>query len=233
MTDSVPTTPTRASLILLSAEFVVLFLAVPLVIALRLPKQLLIPAIAAFGLFALALLLTDSTFNRRELWNAGKLKAELSRMLLFAAAAMIGITALVLILDPRLFGSLVRERPALWITIMLGYPLASVYPQEVIYRAFIFHRYRVLFRHPGVLIAASAIAFGYAHIVLWNWLAIGATLIGGLLFAWTFHRTRSVAATWLEHALYGCFMFTVGLGRFFYGGAAESAVSGISSVVPH
>lgn len=219
-------------MLFLGAEFAALFLVIPLVIALYLPKQLLIPAIAAFGLFALTMLLTDPAFDRRELWNARRLKSELGRMLGLAAVAMIVVTILVLILDPRLLGSLVRERPGLWIAIMLGYPLASVYPQEVIYRAFVFHRYRPLFPASPVLIAVSALAFGYAHIVLWNWLAVGATLIGGVLFAWTFHRTRSIAATWLEHALYGCFMFTVGLGRYFYGGAAELSVSGISWVVP-
>jgi len=205
----------------LAIEFVVLFIAVPLAVAWRFPKQLLIPAIVVFGLFALTMLMIDPTFDRRQLWNGSRLRAELPRMLGLAAVGMLIVTVLVWLIVPETLGSLVRDRPWLWVAIMLGYPLASVYPQEVAFRAFIFHRYRTLFRGEAVIIAASAAAFGYAHIVLWNWLAIGSTLVGGVLFAWTYSRTRSVAATAFEHALYGCFMFTVGLGRYFYGGAME------------
>lgn len=205
----------------LALEFIVLFILAPLGVASWFPMRLLIPAIVVFGLLALTLLLTDRSFDRRQLWNVSKLRCEFPRMLILWVAAMLVVTGLVLFIVPSALGSLIRERPLLWIAIMLGYPLASVYPQEVIFRALIFHRYRPLFRHDLVVIAASAIAFGYAHIVLWNWLAIGATLIGGVLFAWTYARTRSTAATALEHALYGCFMFTVGLGRYFYGGAIQ------------
>lgn len=205
----------------LAAEFAVLFLLGPLAIAWWLPKRLLIPSIAVFGLFALTMLLIDPRFDRRQLWNARHMMPELPRMLALAVFAMLVVTGVVWAADPSILGSLVRERPVLWAAIMIGYPLASVYPQEVIYRAFIFHRYQRLFPSTGVMIAVSAIAFGYAHIVLWNWLAVGSTLIGGLLFAFTYARTRSTAAAWIEHTVYGCFMFTVGLGQFFYGGATR------------
>src|ERR1043165_5125777 len=175
------------------------------------PKTGLIPSIVCFGLLCLTLLLRDPAFDRRSLWNSAGLRRELPRMLTIAAVGIVIVTALVLVLVPSSFLSLPRERPWLWVAIMLGYPLASVYPQEIIFRAFIFHRYRRLFGESGGLIAASAIAFGYAHIVLNNWLAIGATLVGGILFGWTYTRAKSLAATGLEHALYGCFMFTVGL----------------------
>jgi membrane protease YdiL (CAAX protease family) len=203
----------------LALEFSILFIAGPMAIALWFPKRFLIPAIVVFGLFALVLLLTDRTFDRRQLWNARRARPELGRMLFLAAGAAVVVTALVWLIRPELLGSLVRNKPWLWLAIMFGYPLASVYPQEVVYRALIFHRYGPLFRNDLMTASASAAAFGYAHIVLWNWLAVGATLIGGMLFAWTYLRSRSVAATAFEHAIYGCFMFTVGLGRFFYGGS--------------
>jgi hypothetical protein len=41
---------------------------------------------------------------------------------------------------------------------------------------------------------------------------------GGLLFAVTYHRTASAFAAAVEHALYGCFLITLGLGRFVYSG---------------
>jgi len=203
----------------LAIEFAILFIGCPLAVALALPKGLLIPSICVFAILSLGLLLADPTFDRRELWNWRAARRELPRMLGLALLAAAAVTGLVLIIEPGLTLSLIRERPWLWVAIMFGYPLASVYPQEVIYRALIFHRYRPLFRSDLAVVIASAAAFAYAHIVLWNWLAIGATLIGGALFGWTYLRSRSVAATAIEHAIYGCFMFTIGLGRYFYGGA--------------
>ena len=44
------------------------------------------------------------------------------------------------------------------------------------------------------------------------------TLLGGWLFARTNLRTRSLLATTVEHAAYGCLLFTVGLARWFVTG---------------
>ena len=40
-----------------------------------------------------------------------------------------------------------------------------------------------------------------------------------LLFAWTYERTESSLAAGLQHALFGCWLFTAGLGWFFYLGS--------------
>ncbi|WP_029605562.1 CPBP family glutamic-type intramembrane protease [Kozakia baliensis] len=121
---------------------------------------------------------------------------------------------------PESFLSLPRHRPWFWLLIMLLYPLLSVWPQEMLYRAFLFTRYEPLFKRMPMLIAASATAFGFAHIIFLNWIAIFMTAIGGFLFARDYARHRSLQLTCLEHALYGCLIFTIGLGRFFYTGAA-------------
>ncbi len=121
---------------------------------------------------------------------------------------------------PHLFLELPRQRPLLWAIIMVLYPLLSVWPQEMLYRSLLFHRYRELFRSDVALILVSASAFGFAHIIFLNWIAILMTAAGGLLFARDYARHRSLALTCLEHSLYGCLIFTVGLGRFFYTGAA-------------
>jgi membrane protease YdiL (CAAX protease family) len=47
------------------------------------------------------------------------------------------------------------------------------------------------------------------------------TLVGGLLFAHTYWKTRSLLVSAIEHALYGCLLYTIGLGRFFYHGAVH------------
>jgi len=121
---------------------------------------------------------------------------------------------------PNLFLELPRQRPLLWALIMVLYPLLSVWPQEMLYRSLLFHRYRTLVRSDIALILISAAAFGFAHIIFRNWIAIVMTAAGGLLFARDYARHRSLSLTCLEHSLYGCLIFTIGLGRFFYTGAA-------------
>jgi hypothetical protein len=56
------------------------------------------------------------------------------------------------------------------------------------------------------------------HVIFGNGLAMALTLVGGLFFGHTYLRTRSLLACTFEHGLYGCFVFTIGLGRFFYAG---------------
>jgi membrane protease YdiL (CAAX protease family) len=67
-------------------------------------------------------------------------------------------------------------------------------------------------------ILASAAAFGLAHLVLWNPLAVGLSALGGWMFASTYLRTRSLPAVCWEHALYGVALFTIGFGRYFVTG---------------
>ncbi len=120
---------------------------------------------------------------------------------------------------PGAFLDLPLHRPVLWVAIMVLYPLLSVWPQEVIFRRFLFARYQTIFGSTGVIIA-SAVAFGYAHIIFLNWVAVAMTMAGGTIFAFEYSRHGRLGLACLEHSLYGCLIFTIGLGRFFYTGAA-------------
>jgi membrane protease YdiL (CAAX protease family) len=102
---------------------------------------------------------------------------------------------------------------------MLLYPLLSVWPQEVIFRRFFFARYQEIFGAAG-LVPASALAFGFAHIIFLNWVAVAMTLAGGAIFATDYARYRRLGLACLEHSLYGCLIFTIGLGQYFYTGPA-------------
>ncbi len=178
----------------------------------------LFPALWAWAAACLLLLLRDPTFDRRQLWNARNALRVGGRVVAVFVPLGAGIGLAVAALDEDALFSLPRRRPELWATIMLLYPLLSVYPQEVIFRVFFFHRYGALFGRQGVVVVASAAAFGLAHVVFHNWIAVAMTLIGGLLFAATYTRTRSAFAVSVEHALYGCLVFTIGLGQYFYSG---------------
>ncbi|MBF6211751.1 CPBP family intramembrane metalloprotease [Nocardia puris] len=137
---------------------------------------------------------------------------------LWVAATVASGVVLAVFSPERLF-DLPRTEPAVWAMVMVFYPLLSVYPQELIYRTFVFHRYAPVFGSGWAMIAASAVAFGFAHIIFGNWIAVALTLIGGLLFAHRYRRTGSILVVTVEHALYGCLAFTVGLGGFLYSGA--------------
>jgi membrane protease YdiL (CAAX protease family) len=117
---------------------------------------------------------------------------------------------------PERFLSFPRTAPQKWVLVMLLYPIISVVPQELIWRAFFFRRYRAIFTTPTAMILASALAFAFVHILLENVIAVALTLIGGVIFSATYQRTRSLAAVSLEHALYGCLVFTIGLGWYFF-----------------
>ena len=210
------------------AEFAALFFVVPLLLTFRVIPVHIILFLLAAGVVCLVVLLFDRRFPRRRLWDSSHF---LRRLAVVVAVFIVfgGVLAgLVAWLLPEHFLSLVRTRPALWQMIMILYPLLSVYPQEVIYRAFLFHRYRTIFPRPWMLVCASAVSFGFVHVYFWNWLAVVLSLAGGFLFAWTYQRTGSLLMAIIEHALYGCLIFTVGLGGFFFHGTAQM-VRGLAS----
>ena len=49
--------------------------------------------------------------------------------------------------------------------------------------------------------------------------ALGLALLGGLLFAHTYAHTQSLLVSSIEHALYGCLLFSSPLGPSFYDGS--------------
>lgn len=206
---------------------------------LRHPNGLLLPTLAAFTILCLIWLLLDHSFSKRQLWNWREAHAQRRPIVSIALPTLALLLLLTWQLSPgswlhdsfdasnatrwmvwpgsRLF-ALPRERTELWLKIMVFYPVVSVWPQEVLYRAFFFHRYACILRTPWARILGSALAFGFMHVLFLNAVAPLLTFLGGVLFAWTYERSRSVLACSIEHAIYGCWVFTIGLGVYFYGG---------------
>lgn len=108
----------------------------------------------------------------------------------------------------------IKEDFVLWITITLLYSIFSVYPQEFIYRNFFFQRYQSLFNNELIFITANACLFSFAHILFLNEYVIALTLAGGFAFSLTFRKSNSLLFTSMEHALYGSWIFTLGMGNF-------------------
>ena len=201
---------------LLMAEFVLLFVLLPLGFRFKPFPFPIIPALWLLTAYCLVRLLRDPSFDRKLLWNSDALRPLWPRILILFAALAALIAGAIFLLRPEWIFSFVRRAPLFWVLIMLLYPVLSVYPQGIVFRSFLFHRYRSLFTNPVTMTIVSALAFSYAHIVFRNVIAVSFTLIGGVIFAWRYRRTESLFVSSFEHALYGCWMFTVGLGDFFY-----------------
>jgi uncharacterized protein len=205
----------------LLVEFILLYVGGPVALWMRLTDGLnALEMLWLASAFCLTVLLTDPTFDRRQLWNAPPLRRQLPQILALFAAGMAAVTALVHAYAPRLLFRLPRHHPFLWALILISYPIVSVLPQTLVYRVFLFHRYRTLLRlkpnpRAAVMIVVSGVAFCFSHMVFRNWVAPALTLPGGLLFATRYHNTRSTCVSSLEHALYGCLLFSVGLGHYF------------------
>jgi len=199
-------------------EFVVLFVGLPLGYRFSPVRIPALPVLWVVAGYALWQLLRDPEFDRTKLWRMGTLPDRLPGILAIFAVAAALIWAGVHWLAPELEWSFVRRSPGFWAVVMVAYPVVSVYPQGLLYRAFFFERYGGLFPGRWAVIVASAAAFGFLHIIFRNGLAVWLTFAGGLLFAWRYAETGSLGTSSVEHALFGCWLFTVGLGQYFYHG---------------
>lgn len=210
--------PGAAPTSLLWLEWAALFIAAPLLMRVAM-FDYGVPLFWALFPFAAAvawIVVRDDKFDLRDALLRPVPEGEWRAILIpFALGAPLVIGAIAVFLPDHLF-NLPRTRTKLWAKMLLLYPFTSVLAQEVIYRVIFFHRYRALFSQPWLMIAASALAFAFSHVVFRNWIAVAVTLAAGFLFAWRYNRTRSFLAVWAEHTLWGWLLFTCGLGIYFF-----------------
>ena len=217
-----PLTPARAAWLIV--EMGLLFVAAPLAMhaavhQARTPLFLaLIPVLA----IVLLILAFDRTFSlKREAATGFGWRTGLSILVVFAVGTA-GVAAWLQDTHPDWLFEFPRNRPQLWMAILLAYPFASVAAQEIVYRTFYFHRYGPLFgAWRGLAIALNGGLFGFGHIVVGQPFAMVATTLTGLLFAARYAETRSFWAVFLEHTLWGAMVFTIGLGRYFFTGVSN------------
>lgn len=204
-------------LVLLALEFSVVFVGFPLLIYFRVLPNYPIPYLLGASLGAYLVLRLDPGLHfGRPTWSM--LRPYIGSLFLRDAVFVVLLAIAVWVFRPDLLFSMIKRSPILWVVIMVLYPLLSVYPQELLYRAYFFHRYEALFGSGWGMLLASAVAFGFVHIIFGNWLAVALCMMGGLLFSLTYQSSGSLVLTCLDHAIFGNFIFTIGLGRFFYHG---------------
>ncbi|MDC8831435.1 CPBP family intramembrane glutamic endopeptidase [Alteromonas gilva] len=174
----------------------------------------LLIVLACVSGICLWLLVADQSFRRVRLWNwqAGKPHL-LASLKLFLPWALI-TAAVVYWWLPESFLQWPVEHTSLWLLTLLLYPLLSVIPQEIIYRTFFFHRYKSILPTHTQRLGASTMLFGFAHAIYGNWLAVALSAVGGAIFGVRYLQSRSTAVVVIEHSLWGCFLFTIGLGSY-------------------
>lgn len=197
-------------------ELCSLFLLLPLALLLFVAERdtWLLPMLLSLGAVCLYLLLKDTNFKRFRLWHVEGFSHHLRASLrLFIPSALV-ISLLVYVLTPDAFFLLPSQHLDLWLATMLIYPLLSVIPQELIFRTFFFHRYKQILPSKHWRLAISSCSFALAHVIYGNWVAVAVSCIGGLIFGYRYMQSRSTLVVIAEHSLWGCFLFTIGVGVF-------------------
>ncbi|MEW7277457.1 type II CAAX endopeptidase family protein [Aquimarina sp. 2201CG1-2-11] len=193
-------------------ELLLLFVIVPL--SLLLDYHFLFKVVSAFIGFGYILYI---------LRKNGLLKLKLPEKLdwkLFWKETIVKLAIIMLItglyvfwVAPDKLFAVMLKKPGLWFVILFVYTFLSVWPQEIIYRTFFYNRYKELITNKWLMFFINAILFSLAHLFFRSVLVQLLTFIGGLLFAYTYHKTKSTMLVSIEHAIYGNWLFTVGMGE--------------------
>jgi len=195
-----------------SIEFFILFVLLPISLSLGYPIWIKSAFVGVGFLYITVVLLRVEKarfrINKVLDWNYFW-KQTLIKFLIIALVT----TLYVYFVDSSKLFCVPLQKPLLWLLILLVYTLLSVWPQELIYRTFFFARYDRLFKNKKLFIFVNAILFSLAHLFFRNTLVIVLTFVGGLLFAYTYYKTKSTLLISIEHALYGNWLFTVGMGQ--------------------
>ncbi len=207
--------PRRTRLVV---EFVLLYLTLPVAMALVMPPRLLWPVFFGVTLVSLALLAATPGFRWREL-GRGWRRLDGREVAVIAAGTAVACGVLVLWLVPDQALRLPRRAPRLWLAILVLYPLLSAMPQEVVFRLLFFRRYGALFGDRTTALTVNAAVFALVHLLFWNPVAPVLTFAGGLLFARGYLGRGGFPMAVLLHAICGLIVFSSGLGSFFYHGA--------------
>ncbi len=205
----------------LAVEFVAVFVLLPasLVLVRSHINYIIVPLIILAALICCRVLCSDKSFDRRRLLSISGMQTHLVRMLVRFIVLGTPVAVVYALSGEDRFLQFPRQATLFWGIIMFSYPIFSAFPQELIFRSFLFHRYEPLFGDGWKMMIASAISFGLAHLFLLNWVAPMMSAVGGLLFANTYRRSGSLLTVSLEHGLWGDLLFTLGLGWYFYGGS--------------
>jgi membrane protease YdiL (CAAX protease family) len=192
-------------------EFFIIFILIPVSFALDYPIWIKL-ILGVLGFIYVIFILLRIEKNKLKIAPNLDWKVFFKRtMIQWTGIAILTIIYMWIMDQPNLF-IVVLNKPFKWLMLVFVYSFFSVYPQELIYRTFFFQRYRSLFKNEILFIILNAALFSLAHIFFRNGLVMVMTFIGGIFFALTFKKTKSTLMVSVEHAIYGSWLFTVGMG---------------------
>ncbi|WP_296383560.1 CPBP family intramembrane glutamic endopeptidase [Winogradskyella sp.] len=193
-------------------EFFLIFVMTPICFAIEFPVWIKM-GIGVIGFAYIIFVLFKVESNKFKIAQHLNWKQFWKRTLLQLVGIAILTSIYVSIFDLKNLFIMPIHKPLVWVIILFVYSVFSVYPQELIYRTFFFQRYQSLFKNESLFIIVNAALFSLAHLFFRNTLVMILTFIGGILFALTFKKTKSTLLVSIEHAIYGCWLFTVGMGE--------------------
>ena len=211
-------TMSTAEKTLRALEFLLIFIGTPVVFYFDLLPIRKVVALLVVTLLCVLILWADSSYDLRKLFYKPTSKKENTRLAVNSLIVGGSITALVLLIHSNTFLDMPREDTQIWVIVMFLYPLLSALPQELVYREYFYQRYEEIFPTKWALLLMSAASFSFLHIVYDNQWAILISFVGGVMFARTYQRTRSLWWVSVEHAIYGALIFTLGMRQYFYEG---------------
>ena len=202
------------------AEFISLYVAAPLVMAVFLPPRLMFPGLFVVTAAGIWVLQRSPGFRWSGLLDGAR-RIDWRVVAGFALITAAVCVRIISVFAPQLLFAPVRDRPGLLAMILLLYPVLSALPQELIYRALFFHRYGALLPDGRAGLIVNAALFSFAHLMYWNWIVAAMTFCGGLAFAFAHVTKRNFPQAVLLHAIAGQLIFAIGLGVIFYSGNVQ------------
>ena len=196
--------------IYLWAELTLLFVIVPVALSQKIPTWIKIAAVL-LGVAYVVYVSNKVGLLKKRLFTAvfssvGK-RSSLIRLLI----VLLATTAYGYAVEPSLLFLFPLTKPLMWLGICLGYALFSAFPLEFIYRVFFYNRYRALFGTHFVFVLYNSLLFALAHLIFGNNLVLVIAFIGGLLFNYSYSKNQSYLLVSIEHSVYGCWLFTLGM----------------------
>lgn len=194
-------------------EFLIFYVFVPFIANSLFDGWYKIIPLVMIAIFFLLLLLRDPEFDNGILtkFDRSFLKGSITRLIIITVL-LVWFTYWIF---PVLFFQYPIEDFEKYLITFFLYPIASVIPQELIYRVYFFHRYKTLIPEKSLLMLSNAIIFGLTHLIYGNWVAPVATFMASWIFIYNYYKTGSLWNVSLEHYFYGLIMFTIGFGYFF------------------
>ena len=204
-------------------ELFIITIIFPFIIITLKIQKLVIPIVIVIGILSLYYLIRKKySFRSPIILN----KKIIQEMLLRILLNFIMLFFLVyLFLDKFLILPYLNFK--LWLLLIIIYPIISVLPQELFFRAFFFQRYSLLFKNKNYLILTNAIIFSFVHSIYLNNIIVILTFFGGIIFARNYYYNKSLFLVTIEHSLLGIFVFSIGLGYYFH----ESNIKYIYSIL--